>query len=78
MLKIPRISNPNELVDVIYTDKGNIENHKNYVSVFEFEGKKKLQNSFCCKRGDIAMKRYKSDCEFLRKHDLDLEKGIFE
>lgn len=74
-IKIPHISDPNIIKNITYIDLGNEDNPKEYVSYFNW-GSGEYKNIVRYGRS-ICEKRYRSDIEFLRKHDLDLINAVF-
>lgn len=79
-MKIPRISNPEEYVDVKFLDRGNIGSDTTYefTSVFTFNGGTHTNITLTkIHYDDLSKQRYISDCEFLKKFDLNLDKAIF-
>lgn len=69
-LKIPRISDPSKIEEVLFEDLGNVKFPGCCVSVFSFNGE--FLRIFC--EETDRQKRFSADVEFLKKHDLDLLK----
>lgn len=65
---IPLISNPEEFKHITIVDHG--ESAEGYISEFIIDGKsyKNIYDGF-----PTASQRYKSDCDFMRDMDLDLD-----
>lgn len=77
-IKIPRISNPKELVDVKFIDHGDTLSPDGvFTSEFIINGKSYLSQSNRTPFNQMNY-RYSQDHAFLRKHDLSLERAIFE
>ena len=85
---IPKISNPKEFVEVIFTDFGDVHAaydkngnpYEAYTSKFEWDGKSVknyVDRDLAHYQKNPMEYRYQQDLEFLRKHDLDLEKAVF-
>ncbi len=89
MMKVPKISNPKEVVDVEYIDLGEIYKkvggYKTLVKISEFKFLgKKFQSvidssieELWSRPGQKNKYRYNQDCHFLKSHDLDLTKADF-
>ncbi len=77
MIKVPRLSKPDELVEVVYIDLGDEYRKHGYTSRFEFEGV--VVENFVQKTetNNVAKYRYSQDCAFLEKHDLCLAQAEY-
>ncbi len=75
-IKIPHLSAPDIFENISYIDLGKSKNRNEYTSSFNW-GSGKYNNICKITGSNIAIKRFKSDIEFLAKYDLDLENVIF-
>ena len=66
------LSDPSKKVDVVYTDRGNIEDPSKYVSVFTINGERHV-NVFPSGGGHIGPRRFASDTEFLAALDIGIK-----
>jgi hypothetical protein len=81
-VKAPRISNPDEWVEFEYEDKGDVSvcyddignPCEGYTSRFVINGQEYTSILFKPVNGNIGMKRSILDMEFMKKHDIDLER----
>ncbi len=85
-MKIPRISNPDEWVEIGHEDKADIlvkwrggTLKRTWTTNFIIEGM--TNENFIFEEdivGRVDTARFEADKEFLRKFDLDLTKAVFE
>lgn len=85
-MKVPRISKPEEFVEIVHEDKGDIHpvldingnRYEAYTSVFKIAGKNYYSFVDKALSKESPDYRFALDCQFLRGFDLDLTKAVRE